>query len=379
MAPYGHPRALPHAERSVLGRLTVAWPDGEQELHLERFESLASLPGEWEKLAEAGGNIFGTREWLSTWWQHFGANKELFLVACRTESGRLVAILPLYRFAAWPLSVVRFIGHGPGDELGPICAPADRSQAARVLWRVIEEIRPDVFLGEHLPGPAYAEGLPGRVLRREASPVLEFRGSWEEYLATRSANLRQQTRRRERRLLREHAAEFRLSQDADRIEDDLHTLVGLHAARWGTESSTFSGRYQSFQRDFAHRALVKGWLRLWLVEIEGKAAAAWYGFRYGMIESYYQAGMDPRWRESGVGTTLLTHSIRAALDDGIEEYRFLRGGEAFKYRYASRETMLCTIGLGGTAIGRAAVAAAAAAPTDLATRVLQLVGRRARR
>jgi hypothetical protein len=39
---------------------------------------------------------------------------------------------------------------------------------------------------------------------------------------------------------------------------------------------------------------------------------------------------------------LLIHSIRQALEDGLDEYRFLRGGEPFKYRFAANDPGLET-------------------------------------
>jgi CelD/BcsL family acetyltransferase involved in cellulose biosynthesis len=44
-----------------------------------------------------------------------------------------------------------------------------------------------------------------------------------------------------------------------------------------------------------------------------------------------------------VGLVLLAHSIRAALEDGLDEYRFLRGAEPYKYRFADEDPGLETI------------------------------------
>jgi len=46
--------------------------------------------------------------------------------------------------------------------------------------------------------------------------------------------------------------------------------------------------------------------------------AAWYGFRFAGIESYYQSGRDPDWDRHAVGAGILEHSIREAFADGME-------------------------------------------------------------
>jgi CelD/BcsL family acetyltransferase involved in cellulose biosynthesis len=330
-------------------------------LRLEPLDTLESPDEEWSELAERSRNIFATREWMSIWWRHFGADHPLFVTACRSREGGLVAILPLYRWSTGPLRVLRFLGHGAGDELGPICAPADRPAAAVALRASLSRApwRWDVFLGENLPADAcWSAVLGGKLLRRHGSPVLRFKTSnWEEFLGSLSSNLRQQVRRRERRLAREHDLRYRLANDPRRLQTDLDTLFALHTARWA-EASAFAGAREAFHREFAACALERGWLRLWFLELDGRPLAAWYGFRFAGAESYYQAGRDPAWERGSVGFVLLSHSIRQALEDELEEYRFLRGDDPFKYRFTEDDPGLETIGISRSGVGRLALAAA---------------------
>jgi CelD/BcsL family acetyltransferase involved in cellulose biosynthesis len=209
----------------------------------------------------------------------------------------------------------------------------------------------DVLLAERLP-PGH--GLRGRILRREPSPVIERpEGGWDEYFAGRSRNFRSQLGRKERKLERDHALSFRLSDDPGRLADDMGVLFRLHDVRWGEEGSgAMSAQRQAFHQDFAAAALERGWLRLWLAEVEGKPVAAWYGFRYGGVESYYQSGRDPEWERSSVGLVLLVHTIREAMGDGMREYRLLRGGESYKDRFATDDRGVETVAVGRGA-GRA--------------------------
>jgi CelD/BcsL family acetyltransferase involved in cellulose biosynthesis len=55
---------------------------------------------------------------------------------------------------------------------------------------------------------------------------------------------------------------------------------------------------------------------------------------------------------------LLCHTIRAAVEDGAEEYWFLRGGEAYKDRFAEENPGVETVAVARGVRGRAAVAAA---------------------
>lgn len=303
---------------------------------------------DWDRLAIASRNIFSTWEWADVWRRHFLGGREVSFHALSDAGGKRIAILPLYLWSGARFKVARLLGHGPADQLAPVCAENDLPRAARALRQVLQTSswKVDGFLGDYLPSDqSWTSMLGARVLRRFESPILKFDGDWEAYLASRSSNLREQIRRRERVLMREHAVGYRLAADPQRLEQDLDVLFSLYDARWPEGERAFSAA-QGFHREFARLAMERGWLRLWFLELEGRAVAAWYGFRYGGVESYYQAGRDPVAADDSVGFVLLTHTMREALNDGVREYRFLRGGESYKYRFATEDPGVETVAVG---------------------------------
>jgi len=344
-------------------------------------DDLSALRSDWERLAAAAGTPFATWAWADAWWRQWGGPGRLAVRTCRHADGSPAAILPLCRAGRGPLRALRFIGHGPGDELGPVCGSADRPLAVRALSRALGAER-CVMLAERLPEEdGWAALLDGVVIAREPSPVLALHGDWDDYLAARSRNFRQNLRRRERALGRTGAVRFRLTEDAARLARDLDAVFELHAARFGARSSFLGARTRAFHHDLAARALADGWLRLWTLELEGRPAAAWYGFRTSGREWYYQAGWDPARARDGIGLVMLGHTVREAMRDGMREYRFLRGGEAYKARFGAREAQLVTVGLASGPAGRALVAGArailAAAPGSVPRRVARRVAARA--
>jgi len=332
------------------------------DLRLESLASFDDLRQEWAELAERSGNVFSTWEWLSTWWRHFGHGHELLLTACRGEGNRLVAVLPLYRRTTGGMRMIRFLGHGPGDHLGPICDPEERFEAARALRSLLSQSDLDwhLFLAEQLPvDEGWQALLEAQRISQTGMPLLRAGGmTWEDFLATRSANFRQQVGRRERNLRRLHEVRYRLTVKPDSLQADLDVLFDLHRKRWHGQTSHFS-EDEAFHREFAEQAQKRGWLRLWFLELEQEPVAAWYGFRYCGAEYFYQAGRDPQ-REGAPGFVLFCHTIRQALEEGMREYRLLRGDEKYKYRFANEDRRLDTLGL-GHGIGVAALAAGIAA------------------
>ena len=316
-------------------------------LEIERFDSLGAARPLWTELAPQTRNVFSTWEFADAWWRHFGDGLRPLIACVRSHDGRPLGILPLCEMSVGGVRIVRAIGYGVADELGPVCAPEDRPAVARGLLELLSARRPSwhVFIGDRFSADLGWDALlEGHIAKRESSPVLDLHGaSWETVAASLSRNLRSKVGRTERRLQRERGLAYRLTTDVTTSDADVARLIALHEARWGTKSTAFDGARRAFHADFARVALEQGWLRLWSAELEGETAAAWLGYHYAGIESFYQLGRDPKLDNTSLGLVLLAHTIRAAADEGREEYRFLRGEEDYKKRFATRDSPVDTL------------------------------------
>lgn len=310
----------------------------------------------WIELADQQDNVFSTWEWASTWWRHFGSGQELFVHAVLDRAGRPIGILPLYVSAKRVGSIARFIGHGPADQLGPICAPEHRQEVAAAL-RVLMEARhsPRMLLAERLRSDEkWTENLRGRAIRRHSFALVKLdRSGWERWLSTKSANFRQQTRKAERRLARDHRLEFRLVTAEADVPGALDAMIDLHDARWDGDSHAFGGSRRAFHHDFALLAARRGWLRIWFAVVDDEPVAAWLGYRFKEVESSYLMGRAPAWSDRNVGAILRMHTIREAAPD-VSEYRLLSGDEPYKQRLTSIDPGLETSLVGTNPLPRMA-------------------------
>lgn len=322
--------------------------------------ALDSLREEWTALAAPTGNVFSSWEWASLWWKHNGAGREPLVTTCRDSHGQLVAIFPFYLWTRRPTRVLRLVGHGPADLLEPLVRQDHRSQAGDLLQRSLAMHRCGLLFAEELPQSQAWHSVKGATIHRRATiPLLHTGGfaDWETYLATLSRKLRYQLRQNERTLVAEGAT-FRLADDPARLPGDLDALFALHRNRFSDEESPAFAGMEAFHRDFAAAALGQGWLRLWLLEVGETAVAAWYGFRFGRMDWFYQTGRDPEWDRLSVGKALIAHTIREAIADGIQTYSFGRGDVPYKARLAHDSMGFESILLPRSLIGHGAEAAA---------------------
>jgi CelD/BcsL family acetyltransferase involved in cellulose biosynthesis len=320
--------------------------------------ALRSYESEWRELADRRGNAFITPEWFWAWLDSYGESTELAVLAARRPDGSLLGLMPLVVATTGRPRTLRFAGAAHADHLHPVCLREDEEPVASAAAAAMSEVGSrwtaavldNVDAGARWwQALARAPVVVGVVAYRDTVlPAIDLGADgWESYLATRSRNFRDQARRYPRRLERKHHVSYRRTTDESELDRDMATFFRLHHARWHARggSALASQRARSFQLDFARSALRRGWLRLWLLEVDGTAVAAWYGWRLGDRYAYYQAGFDPSWEDLSVGFVLMVHTVRSAIEEGASQYDMLLGDESYKARFANTREPVETVTL----------------------------------
>ena len=325
-------------------------------------EAIGVADADWDSLALLSRNIFCSREWLETWWRHQQADLELVPLKIVGNSGELMAVWPLVRARRRP-QLIQPLGQWPVPALGVVCAEPQLDTLLPLLRAQLSEIRSwDLFRVGALPVGAGPDGVGRRgrsvALDREPNLVLDFDGaSWDQHLSNRSRSFRDQIKRRERRLQKTYRVNYRQTVEPDRLDQDFSELMRLHELRWGSGSVGLTRATEQFHRQLLRTALDRQWLSLWFLELDGRPVAANLNFRFAGVEVYYQAGRDPAYDQDNVGLALLVHTIAAAADAGMSEFRFLRGDQEYKRRLANRSAEVELRIEANSAIGTAALKA----------------------
>lgn len=321
------------------------------ELHRDAG-SIEAIAAAWDAVAEPCGSVFLTPDWTTVWLGHYGGDATPLVVSCRDAGGAVRGVVPLVLHGGR----VAFAGANLGDHFQPACAPDDAGAVAaaaaaalascRREWSSLVLHNVDVDAGwlGTLTGPSGLR-LATVADRPRVLPAIDLGGRpWEEYLATRSRNLRGQLGRKLRRLESEHEVVFRTVDDPAAVPAAMARFFELHDLRWRTRggSSVESARARAFHTELAVACARRGRLRLWLLDVDGTSVAAWYGFALGGRTQYYLAGFDPAWHDESVGLLLLVRTMRGAAEEGHREYDLLLGDEAYKSRFATHERSVCT-------------------------------------
>ena len=320
------------------------------------IDEFRALRSEWTSLLEASRSncLFLTWEWLFTWWQHLGTPERLELLLVR-HGGKLKGIAPLARTGNAPVRWMlaprfRLLGTGAvgSDYLDLIVDESSEQETIDALVRHLERHRCLVELAQLARGGSMA-GRVAEALGRRGWTVVESptnvcpfvdltNQTWDSFVARLGRSHRQNLRRRLRKLEERFTVSFERVRSESELDGALDVLVLLHNQRWesrGGSDALDEEAVVRFHREFARLALARGWLRLFVLSLDGRATAALYGFRYGDRFLFYQSGFDETFADYSVGLVLMALAIRSALEEGLSEYDLLHGAEPYKFHWAT--------------------------------------------
>jgi CelD/BcsL family acetyltransferase involved in cellulose biosynthesis len=313
---------------------------------ITEVSELASLEPEWWELWQKSltATPFQSPAWLLSWCKHFAAGNA-FVLAIEFDR-RLVGIAPFYCEQDQQGQCLRLMGFPVSDYHDFLIDPTFEEPTLAVLrthltdagfWDVIE-------LTE-LPPAAYALRMTAPVGCNEsttfasACPILSLPNTHEELARVFPAR-----KRRALRMSRNRAARrgrMRISTpDGNTVLDTFETLVALHRHRWGSRGEPgvlADSRVQQFHRDALPALMNAGLLRFYLLQIDDRPVAAYYGLRHRHDAYGYLTGFEPAYAFESPGVILLEHAIAEATREGLHTFHFLRGREAYKYGWGAHD------------------------------------------
>ncbi len=331
---------------------------------IESFDDPAIGPEAWNRLS--GDMPFLRREWLESWWRHYGTRGDLYVLAVNDSTGRLVAVAPWY-WRRSPLGgrVLCFLASGEvcSDYLRVPCLPSCEDTAAQAIADWLDGFGADDWDTLDLEGIDPTDATLFRLidhLDAHGHPVhqscdarcwrLELPATWDEYLARLSRSRRREARALWRANFDTKRAIVHVVDHVDNLDRGLEILAELHRRRresLGDRGRFDSPRFRAFHHDAARTLVEQGRARLSWLELEGQPVAADYNLLGGDTIYHYQTGMDPAWRHEQPGWLAVMASLRAAIVGGYRAFDFLRGDEPYKSQWRAHPQPLLRLRVAG--------------------------------
>lgn len=298
---------------------------------VERPETLAD---EWATLHTTTDRPapFQHPAWHAAWWEIFGNTGEQRYYAVR-EEGRLVAVAPMQRLGDGALA---FSGDPEiMDYMDLICEPGREAAALDALlatWK--SDGAGAVRLWGLRDGSPLLAALRGRGVPFEeeaVAPRIALAPDWEAYLATLTKKDRHELRRKMRRLEGAGmAVTMRVIDDPEGVDAALDPFFHLHKISRADKAEFMTPTMERFFRRIAHDFASFGTLRLFLIDLDSKPAAALIAFE-GEDLAVWNSGYDPDYSSLSIGLYSKAKAIEWAIAEGLPRVDFLRGREPYKY------------------------------------------------
>ena len=300
-------------------------------------------------------SVFFTPHWQETWWRHFGAGRQLSILTVRSEDGRLQGLAPLMRSNDGSDNTrLEFIGDlelcdyfdlliAPyrQDEVMQAIAGSLLTQANEDVEICLNNLSADSPTAALLQDSLTGQGLLVETNMIETCPTIALPPDWNAYLATLRGKDRHELRRKIRRA--ENAAElaYTVTDTPAQLDEDLDTFIALHRMSQQDDKQGFmTASKVAFFRDMAHQLWREGWLELAFLHADDRPIAGLCCMTYGTTCAAYNSGYHPGYGALSAGILLFANRIRSAIDRGFVTFDFLRGNEAYKYRFGASDCPL---------------------------------------
>ena len=331
-----------------------------------RFVDLAAYAADWHRLA--AGDPFISWDWLSAWWNHYGADRELYVLVVTDDQHNVIGIAPWFvKSSATRGRRIRFLGSGHvcSDYVRILACAADINRVAAALATWLKEANEKTHPAEDgwdflsLDGVRKGE-LSLNALRRE----LEANGhrsdddatpdcwrnilgeSWQEYLYRLSKRTRRKVRETRKKYIDAGRTEFEFAQDRQQFVEFYETFVALHQRRRedvGDPGCFASPHFAGFLRDAAGLFFRRGQLLLSRLLIDGDVAACSFGILSHGVHYMYQTGMNPDLGHCSPGWVMNVHNILHGQANNILAIDYLRGDEAYKARIGAERIQMAKL------------------------------------
>ncbi|HEY7223782.1 MAG TPA: GNAT family N-acetyltransferase [Micromonosporaceae bacterium] len=214
------------------------------------------------------------------------------------------------------------------DELSVIDALSEPLRTGEAEALVLQRVRRPSTLWQASQRRLRVYGLP--VAHRS---VAKKPASLEAFLASRSSTTRRRFQKEDKRLESEHRVEV-VRYDSVEQADVLAQHMEAIAAKTYQRAIGTGHRGDTVDAALIRLCLAKGWLRVWMLYLDGKPVAFWEGTTYGGRYLGGVTGYDPEYARKSVGRYTMHRMVaEVCADPAVEVIDLGQGDQEYKLEF----------------------------------------------
>lgn len=315
-------------------------------------DALRALAAQWNAVLDACEirHPFLTHEWITCWWDSFGAGNEMYVLVARRDGG-VIGIAPLMKTTGKRRGItfraLEFMANYHSNRSGFILAGDARETLGAFFDHIVTHCTDvDLWLLDfipagspddlHVPDILRARHVKYVVLGSLTSPYIHMDLPWDAYWAARTSKFRTTIRHDLNHLRRDGRLDVTLY-----TRENLDTAYAelLHVSRntWKFKAGTAIASTpvnEHFYRSLAQTAAAQGWLNIWILRSAGVPVAFSYCLAYKGRAMVLKIGFDMACAKDGPGGVLARHVIEHYFNERMTEFDWLGENDPFKLKWA---------------------------------------------
>ena len=332
-----------------------------------RFSLLTSskeffeIKDRWNSLLSdvQSNNVYLTWEWLFTWWDVYKGGRELFILLAKKDD-QLVGIMPLAlrnvkHYRVFSFQRLEFLSTGELD--------SEESCPTSMSIIALEQYEKEICNGfvHYLTTKLYNKwdelcllplfkGCKGSQLLIDSfgrnnqysyeekhigkNIYTEMEDTWDLLLGQFGKKTRKKLRKGRRVLADMEGFSYRFLDSEDDLPFFFDSFVRLHIARWDGKGAFSSRKFLAFQREISKIFFRKGYLKISLMDIDGRIVAGNLDYQYGNTIFGYQTAFDPKYHISGlsIGFMGMSYCLEDCIKSKYQIYDWYRAGGKNDYK-----------------------------------------------
>lgn len=324
---------------------------------LREFDDLAPL---WRRVTAESGQTspFLSHDWFACCWRTAG-NRRREVWILEDDAGP-VALIPVvrwrHRVRGLPVRMIQLldapdtpfsdfpVARGRDEVIGVVL---DRLRASRD-WDVLSFVKlPTHSMTLKALERALARDFPWRVARRESSPYLSLRGTWEEFFQGKTQRFRKTCRNVDNRIRRAGDIVVEEHHHLDPDGPLFAEVMDVSRRSWKGPRrfamATMLGMPRFF-RELTRRATANSWLHLWILRLDGRAIATEYQIGADGCRHALRADFDAAASALSPGAYLNFRIVQALFERrGVQQYDMGPGTNDYKLRWATGASETVTL------------------------------------
>ena len=313
--------------------------------HIVGTRAFDELSAEWDTLAATGitDTPFQTLAYQKSWFTHLGTG-ELHTITVRDDDH----LIGIGCFNLRDQTVFFNASKEESDYLDIIAA----EEHAAIVWQAVFDCLAGPQVGQWqtldlynipaesisrniIPTLATSRGFSFADELAEVCPTIALPDSFEAYLAGLDKKQRHEIKRKMRRAKGAEAVLQIISAEDD-LTAEVDAFLDLLQKSTPAKRAWYSEPRAALFHDVAQAAQDAGTLQLMFIEVDERKAAGLFNFAYKGRTWVYNSGLNPDvFGRLSLGVTLSSLAIQTAIELGHSEFDFLRGDEAYKYRFGA--------------------------------------------